>query len=143
MDKDLNARMHSVNRDYFEFKELPPIKWSRGRLQKRYRKITFGSYDFKKNEVRIHPVLMHSQVPVFVLDFVIYHELLHFEDRDQLREHFERKKKMLRRRRSARNRVHSSDFHQREKEFIQKKEAAGIMLSIAKGLFFIHNEWKE
>jgi hypothetical protein len=126
-DRHLRERMLSVNTEYFEFTELPRIRWSQGRVKKKYHKVTFGTYDIRRKEIRIHPLLSDIFVPRYVLDFVIYHELLHFED-------FHINGGSERRRRKG-ERVHSREFHKREKEFEFKKEANRVLQLIARGEF--------
>ncbi len=112
----LQSRLELVNQSFFSLPELPEIKWSRGRIKKRYRKITFGCYDIKKNEIRIHPLFKTAAFPGFVLDFVIFHELLHYVDRDILKKNrsfFS----------SSHKRVHNKNFKLREDEFPKANEA--------------------
>jgi hypothetical protein len=53
------------------------ITW--GRLtSKRTRSIRFGSFDKKKNIVRLHPVLDNQNIPDFFINSIIYHEVSHF-----------------------------------------------------------------
>ncbi len=113
-----------VNEAFFGFEELPEIVWSRGRIQKRYRKLTLGTYDWKTNRIKIHPLFREKLLPEFVLEFVIYHELLHYEDREKLQQ-----------RRRRRQRVHDTDFHQREKEFPMKREASKLVRDLMKNGF--------
>ncbi|SFB78000.1 hypothetical protein SAMN02745150_00754 [Brevinema andersonii] len=93
---------------------IPYIKLSQGRFKKQRRSIVFGTYDALKNEIKIHPILLES-VPEIALEFVIYHELLHFMERDIL---LVRKKKM---------RVHTKEFRQQEKKFFHYDKAQKIL----------------
>jgi hypothetical protein len=106
---DLDEVLTRINEKFFGFDELPAIVWSRGRIQRKYRKLTLGTYDWKANKIRVHPLFREGHLPEFVLEFVVYHELLHYEDREKLQN-----------RRRRRDRVHDSDFHKREKEFPRK-----------------------
>ena len=59
-----------------------PITWGRqGRWRKPTRRrtstIQLGSYNFEDHVIRIHPLLDDPQVPRYVVESVIYHELLH------------------------------------------------------------------
>jgi hypothetical protein len=132
METFLIDRMTSINEEYFDFTELPKIKWSKGVIKKKYRKLTFGTYDIKKEMIRIHPILKNPNIPSLVLDFIIYHELLHYEDREQLKT---AKRVPLFLRRRGKNRVHNNHFHNREKAFPFKKEATKIMTELVKGKF--------
>jgi len=111
---------------YFELDEIPPIKWSRGRIKRRYRRLTLGTYDISKNEIRIHPLLREVEIPEYVLEYVIYHELLHYQDRHKLRHPRPFWKK---------RRIHDKDFHQRENEFPHKKKASLVIRKLVRGQY--------
>lgn len=130
MDPFLIGRMEEINREYFQHGDLPSIRWSKGSVKRKYRKITFGSYDFKKNQIRIHPVLKNSDIPSYVLEYVLFHELLHYQDREELKAGAE-----FRLFGRKRFKAHSRDFHRREKDYPYKKEATRVMKSIAGGTF--------
>ncbi|AWV90569.1 hypothetical protein [Bradymonas sediminis] len=51
------------------------ITW--GRRSQGNRSIRFGSYDFDRKLIRIHPALDRDWVPRYFVAFIIYHELLH------------------------------------------------------------------
>jgi|GEM_PF-344134 len=51
------------------------ITW--GRRSQGNRSIRFGSYDFDRKLIRIHPALDREWVPRYFVAFIIYHELLH------------------------------------------------------------------
>lgn len=53
----------------------PLITW--GRKGRGRRSIRFGSYDFDRGLIRIHPSLDEAWVPAFFVEFVVFHELLH------------------------------------------------------------------
>ena len=73
----LQQALNRVNDSYFNYEKLPIIKLSKGQDKSKRRAIIFGTYHAKKDEIKIHPVLLQEQVQSFVLDFVIYHEMLH------------------------------------------------------------------
>jgi predicted metal-dependent hydrolase len=118
MDKNfLFHRLEAVNKAFFNLPETPKIKWSKGQIKKRYRKITYGCYDIKKNEIRIHPILKNKEYPPYVIDFVIYHELLHYVDRELLKE----KKSFFKFVR--RTKIHNKEFKKKELAFPYAEEA--------------------
>ncbi len=143
MSSFLIERMDQINEKYFNFDSLPLIKWSRGRIKKKYRKLTFGTYDIKKMQIRIHPILKNNIIPGFVLDFVIYHELLHYEQMISSRVEPSLVKPVqikpvfhkINTRKKLKVKIHSIEFHKREREFPQKKEASRIMKDIVIGSF--------
>lgn len=51
------------------------ITW--GRRSQGNRSIRFGSYDFDRKLIRVHPALDRAWVPRYFVAFIIYHELLH------------------------------------------------------------------
>jgi hypothetical protein len=53
------------------------ITWGRN-SKNRTRSIRFGSFDKKKNLIRIHPILDNKFIPDHFLKSVIYHEISHF-----------------------------------------------------------------
>lgn len=117
MQQRLENTLYKVMRTYFpDFlgMNIPHIKLSRGRFKKQRRSIVFGTYNALKNEIKIHPILLES-VPEIALEFVIYHELLHFMERKIL---LARKKNM---------RVHTKEFRQQEKKFIYYDKAQIIL----------------
>lgn len=117
MQQRLENILYKVMHAYFpDFSgvNIPHIKLSRGKFKKQRRSIIFGTYDALKNEIKIHPILLES-VPEIALEFVIYHELLHFMERDIL---LVRKKKM---------RVHTKEFRQQEKKFVHYDKAQKIL----------------
>ncbi len=113
-------RLNVVNKSFFNLSELPLIKWSKGQIKKKYRRITFGCYDIKKNEIRIHPIFKTAAFPDFVLDFVIYHELLHYIDRDLLRQ----EKRLFQ---YSRKKVHNRSFKEKEKLFPNSLQSIKIL----------------
>lgn len=51
------------------------ITW--GRYGRGSRTIRFGSYDFDRKLIRMHPALDKPWVPDYFVEFIVYHELLH------------------------------------------------------------------
>ncbi len=122
----LQQALNRVNDSYFNYEKLPIIKLSKGQDKSKRRAIIFGTYHAKKDEIKIHPVLLQEQVQSFVLDFVIYHEMLHYQDRDIL---LTRKKG---------EKVHTREFRKREQNYLHYKESQKILKKILYG-----NDMKE
>ena len=74
---DLAEVFRSLNRRFFAGRLRVPITWGRGVGRARRGGLTFGSYDPVLGLVRIHPVLDRPEVPLFFLESVVYHEMLH------------------------------------------------------------------
>ncbi|NOX38709.1 MAG: SprT family zinc-dependent metalloprotease [Calditrichaeota bacterium] len=72
-DPRLERLFDELNHAYFNGKlPKPRIKWS-ARVGRRQ----LGYYDQVKHEIGINPLLRHPEVPWYVLENVVYHEMLH------------------------------------------------------------------
>jgi hypothetical protein len=74
---DLCAVYRRLNERFFGGALEVPITWGRGGGRARRSGLTFGSYDPVLGLVRIHPVLDRREVPLYFLESVVYHEMLH------------------------------------------------------------------
>ena len=74
---DLTEIFARLNQRFFANKLLVPITWGRGSGRARRGGLTFGSYDPVLALIRIHPVLDRREVPLYFLESVVYHEMLH------------------------------------------------------------------
>ena len=74
---DLEAIYRRLNRDYFDDQVQAGITWGRRPPGRRRRSIRFGAYDSRKRLIRIHPLLDQSFVPLYVVENVVFHEMLH------------------------------------------------------------------
>ena len=74
---DLEAIYQRLNRDYFSGQVEARITWGRRPPGRRRRSIRFGTYDSRKRLIRIHPLLDQSFVPAYVVENVVFHEMLH------------------------------------------------------------------
>ncbi|MDA8017576.1 MAG: hypothetical protein MPN21_09020 [Thermoanaerobaculia bacterium] len=111
---DLVLLRDRVEREYFGGDLHVDITWSRpghGRADRRQGgiHIRLGSYDSTHRLVRIHPVLDREQVPEFVVESVVHHEMLHAAEPPILGQ--------------LRRTVHTRAFRQREREFYRHEEA--------------------
>jgi len=74
---DLAGVFASLNARFFDGALRVPVTWGRGGGRARRGGLTFGSYDPVLGLIRIHPVLDRREVPVYFLESVVYHEMLH------------------------------------------------------------------
>jgi len=74
---DLLDVYERLNGRFFGGRLQVPITWGRGSGRARRGGITFGSYDPVLALIRIHPVLDRREVPLYFLESVVYHEMLH------------------------------------------------------------------
>ncbi len=103
---DLREIMEKIASVYFPKIDLKRLNifWS-DRIGKR----RLGSYDKQTMSIRMSPILDHPQVPRYVLEHVVHHEILH---------HI-----LPVRRVRGKNSIHSPLFKQKEKEYYSYKEA--------------------
>jgi len=70
---DLNAIFETVNREYFASQmPKPRLSWNQVSTQRK-----FGHYDPARDRIVISRTLDNRRVPRYVVEFVMYHELLH------------------------------------------------------------------
>lgn len=53
------------------------IGWSNRIRLGNFSSMTFGIYDKYRRQIRIHPLLDDPEVPLYFLEFIVYHEMLH------------------------------------------------------------------
>ena len=74
---DLKQVFGRLNTRFFSGRLKVPITWGRGSGRARRGGLTFGSYDPVLGLIRIHPVLDRRDVPIYFLESVVHHEMLH------------------------------------------------------------------
>jgi predicted metal-dependent hydrolase len=102
---DLDTIFEELNTRFFHgLMARPRMSWS----QMRTRRI-LGHYDPAHNAIIISRIFDHPVVPRFVLEYIVYHEMLHLKHPVKLR--------------GSRRCVHSSEFQAEEKLFPRAAEA--------------------
>ena len=102
---DLEAVFEDLNSRFFHgLMARPRMSWS----QTKTRRI-LGHYDPAHNAIIISRIFDHPAVPRFVLEYIVYHEMLHLKHPVRLR--------------GSRRCVHSEEFQAEEKLFPQVAEA--------------------
>lgn len=86
------------------------IGWSPRAAKTRFRSITFGTYDKQRRQIRINPLLDTPDVPLYFLEFIIYHEMLHALIPTQINTR-------------GRCSIHSREFREQEERFPRFAEA--------------------
>ncbi|NLU19407.1 MAG: hypothetical protein GXW89_01755 [Phycisphaerae bacterium] len=115
MVHDLAESFERVNREYFEgTMARPALAWSRTITGRK-----FGHYDFVHDRICISRTLDRPEVPAFVVDHVMHHELLH--------------KKHGFRFRGQRQHAHTAEFRQEERKFRQYREADEFLKRLSEG----------
>lgn len=112
--RDLNQSFERVNKEYFNGRmEKPVLTWSSRRA-----KCTLGRYDPERDIVSISRVLDSRKVPEELLDFIMYHELLHKKHGVKLK--------------GNRRRVHTAEFKKDEKKFRNYEKMKELMEKVAR-----------
>jgi len=105
----LSETFARLNRAYFEDRITAGITWGRNRSRRRTRRITLGSYCSSSNIIRINPVLDRRAVPLYFVEFIVYHEMLHADLKITER--------------NGRRRLHTKEFRIRERQFASFEKA--------------------
>lgn len=75
---NLQKVYNDLNKEYFNSQLPLYITWY-GKPNKRNRtKVTFGLYHDSRRLIKIHRLLDHPSIPNYVVEYVVYHEMLHF-----------------------------------------------------------------
>jgi predicted metal-dependent hydrolase len=106
---DLRKLFDEINKEYFGGVIQAAITWGSRSPRHAVRKRTLGSYSERSNMIRINPVLDKSVVPMHVVSFVVYHEMLHAAVGIAIQ--------------GKRRSVHSREFRKREKLFADYEKA--------------------
>ena len=106
---DLDAIFEELNSRFFHgLMARPRMSWS----QTRTRRI-LGHYDPAHNAIIISRVFDHPAAPRFLLEYIVYHEMLHLKHPVKLR--------------GSRRCVHSAEFQAEEKLFPRAAEAEALL----------------
>lgn len=112
---DLALSFERVNQAYFGGGLVRPrLCWSRVFTGRK-----FGHYDAIRDTVMLSATLDRGDVPEFVVDFVVYHELLH--------------KKLGVVWRNGRREAHTGEFRDQERRFARFDEAEKVIQKLALG----------
>lgn len=120
---DLCELRDALNREYFAGKLKVAITWGKAtacgpqvrsglkvrRRRPRRSSLQLGSYSYEDNLIRIHRLLDQPRVPRYVVEAVVYHELLHAAVPPVMR--------------NGRRYVHTPEFRRRERLFRQLARA--------------------
>ncbi len=114
---DLRELRDDLNERYFEGRLKADITWGKGgggaaqtcRGRARKSTIQLGSYSYEDRLIRIHRALDQPNVPRYVVESVVYHELLHAAIPPVMR--------------NGRRHVHTPEFRRRERLFRHTQKA--------------------
>ncbi len=74
---DLQDVFFRLNAAHFADGIAATIGWGRGVHRRRRKSIRLGVYDHQAREIRIHPALDKPDVPLFFVEYIVFHEMLH------------------------------------------------------------------
>jgi len=113
---DLRDSFNRINERYFGGKiPAPRLTWSRTLTGRK-----FGHYDWIADTVMVSRTLDDQNVPPMVMDFIMFHELLHkFHGLHWV---------------NGRGYAHTSEFQRDERKFEQWKEAERILHTLARSV---------
>jgi predicted metal-dependent hydrolase len=102
---DLGAMFEQLNERYFSSQlSKPDISWSA--KKSRY---VLGRFDITHNRIFISRLFDSPEMPVFVIEYVMFHEMLHMKHQSRVED--------------SRLIVHTAQFKAEEKQFSQYEEA--------------------
>jgi len=100
---NLTDIFNSLNSEYFNNSLSVFITWGKRSPRYAVKKRTLGNYQKKTNTIRINPILDSRKVPRYVIEFIVYHEMLHAAIDTVLK--------------NGRRRIHSKEFKNRERKY--------------------------
>jgi len=74
---DLAEVFERLNALYFQNTIRARIGWGRHARRGRRKSIRLGVYDHRAREIRVHPALDRPDVPLFFVEYIVFHEMLH------------------------------------------------------------------
>jgi predicted metal-dependent hydrolase len=106
---DLDSIFEDLNRRFFHgLMGRPRMSWSLTKTRR-----ILGHYDPAHNAIVISRIFDHPAVPRYVLEYIVYHEMLHLKHPVRLR--------------GSRRCVHSAEFQAEEKLFPELERAEGFL----------------
>jgi hypothetical protein len=74
---ELDKIYADINGQYFANGVTAGITWGRDSRKRGIRQRTLGCYDERIGIIRINPCLDRKKIPLYVIEYVVYHEMLH------------------------------------------------------------------
>lgn len=109
------GKVYDLEEILARMKKLLPVRnvtigWSDRKSRGRFYSITFGTYDHHTRQIRINPLLDDRAVPLYFLEYIVYHEMLHAVCPAEISD-------------QGRCTVHTKAFREKEKKFPRFEEA--------------------
>ena len=109
---DLEAIFDDLNAKWFHgLLARPVMTWSGVKARN-----SLGHYDPAHNDIVVSKVFDHPGIPQYVVEYIVYHEMLHLKHPVKLR--------------GSRRCVHPKEFQEEEKRFPQLEEAKAFLKKI-------------
>jgi hypothetical protein len=74
---DLAEIYERIKEKFFDSGYDASIGWSKRQPRGSFRSVTFGCYDRMTHQIRINRLLDSVKVPLYFVEFIVYHEMLH------------------------------------------------------------------
>lgn len=74
---DLQSLFDRLNRLYFDNQLCLQIQWSKRKVSKASRRVILGSYCDRKKTITLSRRLDRPDVPLFYVEHILFHEMLH------------------------------------------------------------------
>jgi hypothetical protein len=105
---DLGEVFADLNERYFEGRLAAGITWGKSSVasrcgRRRSASLQLGSYSYEDRLIRIHRVLNHPEVPRYVVEAVVFHEMLHADMPPEIR--------------GGKRLFHTPEFRRRERQY--------------------------
>jgi hypothetical protein len=105
---DLREVFVDLNERYFEGRLAAGITWGKSTIsskcgRRRSASLQLGSYSYEDRLIRLHRVLDHPEVPRYVIEAVVYHEMLHADMPPEIR--------------GGKRFFHTPEFRRRERQY--------------------------
>ncbi len=122
---DLQAVYDKINQEYFNNELKLFITWFGKHLQKNRTRVTFGLYHDPLKLIKINRLLDSSVFPDYIVNYVVYHEMLHHVCPSYYDE-------------KGIHRIHSKEFKEREELFKEFNQAQSWLKQHTQYLFSIN-----
>jgi hypothetical protein len=105
---DLREVFADLNERYFEGRLAAGITWGKSSIasrcgRRRSASLQLGSYSYEDRLIRVHRVLDHPEVPRYVVEAVVFHEMLHADMPPEVR--------------GGKRLFHTPEFRRRERQY--------------------------
>jgi hypothetical protein len=105
---DLREVFADLNERYFEGRVAAAITWGKSAVasrcgRRRSASLQLGSYSYEDRLIRLHRVLDHPEVPRYVVEAVVFHEMLHADMPPEIR--------------GGKRLFHTPEFRRRERQY--------------------------